>query len=114
MWGVSLCREGIGIFGMERGCDGAFSRMWGVHTIPLSGYLVSSVAEAPRVVVDGFTGVDLHVFLAGAAAVEVCDCLDDALPFWRDGERVLGVGLVVDVGGGVLGGILVAGEGLGI
>lgn len=81
----------------------------GMLTPPLPGDLVARVAVAPGVVVDGFFCVDEDVLFALAAAVEACDCVEDALADGGDWEGGGGVGLVVYAGRGVLGGVGVAG-----
>lgn len=48
-------------------------------TVPLAGDLISGVAIAPRVVIHGFFRVNLHVLLAGAAAVQGRDGAHDFL-----------------------------------
>lgn len=62
--GVSCWDGGVDCGGGRRG-GGSERKL----TVPLSGDLVPRVAIAPRVVVDGFFGVHLHVLLAGTAAV---------------------------------------------
>lgn len=51
--------------------------------IPLTSDFVTGVAVAPRVIVDGLLGVDLHVFLAGAATVQPGDGIDYLLSIGR-------------------------------
>lgn len=86
------------------GCDrrgGGGEGGSGRRTVPLACDLVSRVAVAPWVVVDGVFGVHLHVFFAGAAAVEVRDRSDDFFVRGGDFEGVFWVRGVVDAGAGV-------------
>ena len=53
-----------------------------LRTIPLSRDLVPRVTVAPRIVVDGFFSIRLHVFFTRAAAVEARYASDDMLTLW--------------------------------
>jgi len=76
-----------------------------LRTIPLPGNLIPRIAVTPRVVVNCLFGVDAHIRLVGAAAVQVRDVADDLLVLGRDLERLLRVRLVVDARRGVLAGV---------
>jgi hypothetical protein len=77
------------------------------RTVPLSRDLVSRVAVAPGIVVDGVVRVHLHVRFARAAAVQARDRVYDLLVLRGDGDGVLGMRFVIYPGGCVLGGVFV-------
>lgn len=77
------------------------------RTVPLSRDLVSRIAVAPGIVVDGVVRVHLHVRFARAAAVQARDRLYDLLVLRGDGDGVIGMGFVIYPGGCVLGGVFV-------
>ena len=66
-----------------------------LHTIPLSSNFIPRVAVTPRIVVNGFFRIHLHVLLARASGVEVADGLYDRLALWGEADGALWVGLVV-------------------
>lgn len=77
------------------------------RTVPLARDLVSCVAVAPWIVVDGVVGVHRHVLFARAPAVQARDRFYDLLVRRGDGNGVCGVGLIVHAGRCVLGGVFV-------
>lgn len=55
------------------------------------------VTVTPRIIIDRFLGVHLHVFFACAARVQRRDSVYYSLMFGRDPQRLFGMGFVIDV-----------------
>jgi hypothetical protein len=85
-----------------------------IRTIPLPRNLIPRIAITPRIIVDCFFGIHHHVFFTRAAGVQVAYRLHDFLALRVELNGLLGVRLVVDARGAVLGRVGVLGEGDGV
>jgi hypothetical protein len=85
-----------------------------IRTIPLPRNLIPRIAITPRIIVDCFFGVHHHVLFTRAARVQVTYRLHDFLALRVELNGLLGVRLVVDACGAVLGGVGILGKGDGV
>lgn len=97
----------VGVLGRIGSGEGVGERSQRRRTVPLPCDLVSRVAVAPGIVVDGVVRVHLHVRFARAPAVQARDRVYDLLVLRGDGDGVLGMGFIVYPGRTVLGGVFV-------